>query len=116
MVQTKQYVANRKRFGKTLFIVVPRRPVWNETREWVDGDEYAKSRTFPNLGLAKAWAAKRVAELGQEWTAHITRGEWREDVFQDRTYGTVYDGEWREDSEWEMACGQDAGQVWWEEY
>lgn len=94
MPTTKDWVAHRKHFGKTQYVAA----VWKWNPEIEDND-FLGDRTFPNLGLAKAWAKKNTPEGAY---AAIHRGKWEEDRFHDEGYGLVYAADFAVDESWGM--------------
>lgn len=95
MPRTKDDVKYRDKIGKTLYVARPYQPMTDGV-EWTH-NEYAPSRTFPNLGLAKAWLAKELPKLGVHWVGEIEPGQFVDCSFDDEGYGRVSDVAWEPD-------------------
>lgn len=112
MPVTKQYVRfGGEKAGRTLYVASPYRYVYSEDGECIDHDEFEKSRTFPNLGLAKKWLGARIEELGPEWSGRIYRGCYRNEDFTDDRYGHILDAYWDEDERWSCDVWQETDGV-----
>lgn len=107
MPQTKDYVKYGSRVGKPMYVATTNRPIFDENG-YIDRDEWGKSRTFPNLGLAKAWLTKTLTELGVAWCGLIEKGSYEDCSFTDPGYGHISDVTWETDYSFEMSA-------WWED-
>lgn len=129
MPTTHDYHDHRHHFGRDLY----RAGLWwddlgerdgNAEPDWVRHIE--GFRTFPNVGLAKAWVQRQCALIGTNgWTVpegndgfltgDVQRGRWQEFTFHDEGYGTVHDAEWEADEWWwRLTWVESDGSVNWE--
>ena len=114
---TKDYLKyGGEKAGRMLYVASPYRAVMTEDGEAIDHDEFERSRTFPNLGLAKRWLAAQIEKQGPEWMGRIYRGCYRNEEFTDPGYGHILDCFWDEDEQWSCDAWQEMDGVKFEIY